>query len=131
MSNLMNKAKDMLRKDKSDKQDSNLAYGNDPYANTNPNVGGNYNNQGMGQDSNFGGHNNPNVGGGHGQQGMHDSSFGGHNNPNVGGGYGQQGNVSNYDNNPNVGGGYGQQGHPGSTNAGPHSSNMMNKMDPR
>lgn len=33
--------------------------------------------------------------------------------------------------NPNVGGGYGTHGHPGSTNAGPHSSNLTNKADPR
>lgn len=100
MSNLINKAKDMLSKDK--KQDT-TTYGNDPsYANTNPNIGGAHN------------------------QAMRDD-YG--NNPSAPGGYqgvGQQGNYT--DPAMNTSGGY---NHPGSSNAGPHSSNMANKMDPR
>lgn len=143
MSNLMNKAKDMLRKDKSDN-----TYNNDPNYNNNPNVGGGYGNQGM---------NDPNVGGGYNNQGMGNQGMGNqgagnqgmgqgmgsdasYNNPNVGGGYGQSqgmgndsrfGNDSGFgNNNPNTAG-YDQQGNSGSTTAGPHNSNLANKMDPR
>lgn len=78
MSNLMNKAKDMLHKDKSSKQDD--TYGDDS----------SYGNQGVGNDS----------------------------------GYGNTGSS-------NLGGGYNTQDDPRSTNAGPHSSNLANKTDPR